>query len=105
VTKILDIIGGQPVHVLAVDGHVISDAMAAPHDKPPKPPKPPKDDDIRLLFVQSGRSTDLFVVEAANRKFCQDLEGQIWYSQGGFMSWENRKPVDISTLMDVRREG
>lgn len=53
---------------------------------------------VELIFVQSGRSTDLFVRAAINRKFGKDKKGQIWYAQGGFMDRDEFVPVDLEEI-------
>jgi hypothetical protein len=95
---ILNIVDKAPVHVVLVYGEIVSATFDQAKGKPPEPPGQEKKNDPVLVFAQSGRSGDLFVIEAASRKFCQDETGQIWYAVGGFMSWEGRKPIDINPL-------
>ena len=103
---ILNIVDNAPVHVVLIDGEVVSDAMSSRKpDNPGNPDPPGQSKKVQLVFAQSGRSTDLFVIEAATRKFCQDEKGQIWYAVGGFMSWEGRKAIDINPLTRKVRRG
>ena len=53
---------------------------------------------VELIFVQSGRSTDLFVRAAINRKFGKDKKGQIWYAHSGFMDRDEFVPVDFEEI-------
>lgn len=99
---ILNIIGNEPVHVILLQGEVVSDTMSGKQKPPGNPDPPGQAKKVQLVFAQSGRTSDLFVIEAATRKFCQDESGQIWYSAGGFMSWEGRKPIDINPLARER---
>lgn len=63
----------------------------------PTMPEDGKDYD-HLVFVQSGRSQEFLLPEAAKRKFVQDRTGQIFYNQHGVAGDEEFKPVDIVAL-------
>jgi hypothetical protein len=87
--------GSKPILDLTTPSNVVQVLVFDGSNILTLPPEagPPVD---HLVFVQSGRSQEWLIPEAAKRKFGQDKEGQIYYNQHGLS--DEYKPIDCVEL-------